>query len=238
MKRLLIIEAGHAPGPIRRRLGDFAHWFRLALQLPAERIHCLDVQAGEALPPPRMCTGAVITGSAAMVTDAHPWSENLAEWIGDAMQIQLPLFGVCYGHQLMARALGGRVGDLPGGREIGTHTIELLPGANDDALLRTTPTLFNAHTTHQQGVLEIPTQARALARSEKDPYQIVRYGERALSTQFHPEFSVAAMQAYLRLRAPQLREEGLDVDALLARTRAAPHARRMLRRFARLHVRA
>lgn len=232
MKPLLIIETGHAPGPIRARLGDFAHWFRVAMRVSPTRIHRVDVEAGQALPPPRMCAGAVITGSAAMVTDKHPWSEDTAAWIVDAMHAQLPLFGVCYGHQLMAHALGGRVGELPGGREIGTQAIELLPAAGDDMLLRGMPACFRTHTTHRQSVLELPAQARVLARSQQEPHQILRYGERAVSTQFHPEFSVAAMQAYVRLRASQLRAEGMDVHALLAQTRATPAARRLLQRFA------
>jgi GMP synthase (glutamine-hydrolysing) len=232
MKPLLIIETGHAPAPIRGRHGDFSHWFRLALQVPPAHVHRIDVQSGEALPPPRMCAGAVITGSTAMVTDGDAWSESVADWIRKAMGVELPLFGVCYGHQLMAHALGGRVGALPDGREIGTQYIELLPDAADDPLLRGLPARFRAHTTHQQSVLAPPPGARVLARSAQDPHQILRYGKHAISTQFHPEFSATVMRAYLRLRAPQLHAESRDMRALLSAVGAAPHARRLLRGFA------
>lgn len=249
MKPLLIIVTGHAPAPIRARLGDFDHWFRLALRLPASQLRSIDAQH-ETLPAPGSVAGAVITGSAAMVTERAAWSEQLADWIRDAMDIELPLFGVCFGHQLMARALGGRVDDLPGGREIGTQTITPLSDAETDPLLQgiaratadpdsgiSTPA-FRAHTTHQQSVLETPPGASVLARSARDARQVLRYGPHALSTQFHPEFSAAAMRAYIVLRADRLREEGLDVPTLLREVGAAPQARRLLRRFARQYVAA
>src|SRR5699024_3612984 len=95
-----------------------------------------------------------------------------------------------------------------------------------------TPARFAAHTTHVESVLEVPVGAQVLARSARDPHQILRYGPRAFSTQLHPEFSVAVMRAYLRLRAASLRAESLDVRAMLNEVRATPHARRLLRRFA------
>jgi GMP synthase (glutamine-hydrolysing) len=229
VKPLLIVVTGHAPETIRARFGDFDHWFRLALGLPAGHLRTIDVQAGQALPPPRMCAGAVITGSGAMVTERERWSEQTAGWIRDAMDTALPLFGVCYGHQLMAHALGGRVDYLPGGREIGTQGIE----AREDLSTLARPSRWRAHTTHLQSVLETPPGARVLASSARDPHQLFAYGEHALSTQYHPEFSAEVMRAYVRERAPRLREEGLDVAALLRATSATPQARAMLRRFAR-----
>lgn len=232
MKPLLIILTGHAPDAIRARLEDFDHWFRLALGLPVQAIRVIDVAAGSPLPKAAHVRGAVISGSAAMVTDKLPWSEQLAGWIRDAMDVELPMFGVCYGHQLMAHALGGRVGVLPGGREISTQDIDVLsPGVNDP-LLQGLPTRFAAHTTHLQSVLEVPASTQILARSTRDPHQILRYGPNAVSTQLHPEFSAEVMRAYLRLRAGNLRNESLDVAALLDAVRATPQARRLLRRFA------
>ncbi|HEX7112876.1 MAG TPA: glutamine amidotransferase [Mizugakiibacter sp.] len=228
MKPLLIVQTGSAPDPIRARLGDFPHWFRLALGVHPQRLRVVRVDRDEALPPPRMCAGAVITGSAAMVTERLSWSERTAGWIRDAMDAALPLLGVCYGHQLMAHALGGRVDWLPGGREIGTQRLELLPEAARDPLACALPPVFRAHTTHEQSVLESPPRARVLARSARDPHQILRYGEHAFSTQFHPEFSARAMAAYIRRRAAKLHEEGLDVPRLLREVGPTPHARRLL----------
>lgn len=235
MKPVLIIRTGRAPDPIRARHGDFPHWFRLGARLHPRQLRIVDVAIGEALPPPREVAGAIITGSAAMVTTRQSWSERTAGWIRDAMDAELPLFGVCYGHQLMAHALGGRVDYLPGGREIGTQTIELSALAARDPLTGTLPTRFRAHTTHEQSVIEPPVGAAVLARSARDPHQLLRYGPHALSAQFHPEFNAEVMRAYIRRKHGDLRREGADPQAIFGAVAATPIARRLLRHFSRHH---
>ena len=234
-KPVLIIRTGSAPAPIRGRYGDFPHWFRLGMGADPARLHAVDVVAGEPLPRPEAVAGAVITGSAAMVTERQPWSERTAGWIRDAMDVELPLFGVCYGHQLMAHALGGRVDYLPGGREIGTQAIELSPAAPGDPLLADLPPVFRAHTTHEQSVLELPAGATVLARSARDPHHLLRYGRHALSVQFHPEFNAEVMRAYLRRKREPMRQEGHDLRCVFRDVAATPIARRLLRRYARMH---
>jgi GMP synthase (glutamine-hydrolysing) len=235
MKPLLIIQTGEAPEPILARLGGFAQWFRAAMRVQPEQLRAVRVDTGERLPKPKDVAGAVITGSGAMVTDREPWSESTAAWLRNAMDAELPLFGVCYGHQLMAHALGGTVGWLPSGREIGTQPIQR--NGHEDPLLDGMPVNFPAHTTHRQSVLEAPGGARVLARSAADPHQILRYGENAISTQFHPEFSTRFMRAYLRSREAALIEEGFDVRGLHREVQATPDARGLLRRFARTALR-
>lgn len=234
MKPVLIIRTGRAPDAIRARHGDFPHWFRLGTRLSLPRVQVVDVASGEALPAPDAVAGAIITGSAAMVTERLPWSERTAGWIRDAMDVTLPMFGVCYGHQLMAHALGGRVGYLPGGREMGTQAIEV--NADDgDALASTLPSSFRAHTTHEQSVLEPPSGTVVLARSARDPHQLLRYGPHAISTQFHPEFNADIMRAYIRRKHADLKREGSDPVEVFRGVGATPVARQLLRRFAQSH---
>lgn len=235
MKPVLIVRTGRAPDAIRARHGDFAHWFRLGAQLPPQRLLVVDVEAGEALPRPDAVAGALITGSAAMVTERADWSERAAEWIRRAMDAELPMFGVCFGHQLMAHALGGRVDYLPGGREIGTQAIELLAAAEGDPLASALPKSFRAHTTHEQSVLEAPPGAVVLARSERDPHHWLRYGPHAVSTQFHPEFSADVMRAYIRRKHADMRREGSDPQRSYREVAATPVARGLLQHFARHH---
>lgn len=233
MKSVLIIRTGHAPDRIRARHGDFPQWFQRAARLQAGRVRIVDVAAGEELPAPRLTAGAIITGSGAMVTERLDWSERTAAWVRDAMDIELPLFGVCYGHQLMAHALGGRVDYLPGGREIGTQTITRLAETTPDALLDSAPARFAAHTTHEQAVLEPPPGAVRLARSERDPHQVLRYGEHAISTQFHPEFSAEVMRAYVLHKAGRGARRELQQLDVFRDVAATPEARGLLARFAR-----
>ena len=235
MKPVLIIRTGRAPDAIRARHGDFPHWFRLGALLPLQRLLVVDVQAGDALPAPTAVAGALITGSAAMVTERASWSERTAGWIRDAMDIELPLFGVCFGHQLMSHALGGRVDYLPGGREIGTQAIEVLDTAARDSLAHALPASFRAHTTHEQSVLEAPAGATVLARSARDPHQLLRYASNALSTQFHPEFSADVMRAYIRRKHLDMCREGSDPRLCFRQVGATPVARSLLQQFARRH---
>ncbi|THD12244.1 glutamine amidotransferase [Metallibacterium scheffleri] len=234
MRPLLIVATGTPPPHIRARHGTYADWFLHAMRWPRAQARVVQVDRDEPLPSPREIAGAVITGSAAMVSERAAWSEHTAAWLRAAMDADLPLFGVCYGHHLLAHALGGRVDYHPQGREIGTQTIELL--AADAALhaLAPLPERFPAHTTHLQSVLETPHGARVLARSAHDAHHILAYGARAFSTQFHPEFSTAVMRALILRRAADLRAEAYDLDALLRGVCPTPWARRLLRGFARL----
>jgi GMP synthase (glutamine-hydrolysing) len=239
MKPLLIVRTGRAPDVISARHGDFPRWFRLGLRLSTPRVRVVDVEQGDRLPAPDECAGAVITGSASMVTERLPWSERTAGWIRDAMDVDLPMLGVCYGHQLMSHALGGRVDYLPGGREMGTVNLTTaLEYAGADTLGSSLPANFHAHTTHEQSVMDLPPGAVALARSERDPHHLVRYGKHAVSTQFHPEFSAEVMRAYIRRKHDVLRDEGQAPDDMLAAVVATPAATMLLRHFVREHLHA
>jgi len=229
-KSLLLIQVGTPPDDIRAQAGDLPLWFSAVLAAgPAFKV--VRVFDGEPLPPHDAHSAAIITGSWAMVTDRLPWSEAAAQWIRDAMALGFPLFGVCYGHQLMAHALGGKVDYHPKGREMGCLDIDLLAGADEEALLAGSGPRFKAHLTHMQTVLELPPGARVLARSAHDPHQVVRYGAHAVSTQFHPEFSQKVAAACIQLRAKVLQSEGFDPQAMLEQLRDTPVPQRMLQRF-------
>ncbi len=228
---LIIVQAGSPPDEIYRVLGDYPRWFCDALGLPIEEVEIVRVFDGEALPPPDPARAAIITGSWAMVTERLPWSESTAQWIRDAMDVGMPLFGVCYGHQLMAHALGGRVDFHPAGGEIGCHEIRLLDCAASDTLLADMPGRFAAHLTHMQSVIELPPGARVLAASDHDPHQIVRYGRQAISAQFHPEFTPEICAAIIRFHAGALIKEGFDPERMQRQVKPTPEATALLSRF-------
>jgi GMP synthase (glutamine-hydrolysing) len=232
--KLLIVQTGAALPAVRRRHGDFPEWFRRGLKLKPERVECVRVDVGAALPSPNSIDAVVITGSGAMVSERLNWSERAAGWLRDAAACGLPLLGVCYGHQLLAHAFGGRVDYNPRGREIGTVDIECLPAAASDELFCVQPERFRAHATHLQSVLDVPAGATVLARSMLDDCHAIRFAPRVWGVQFHPEFGVAQMRGYLRERADAVNAEGLDAVGLGMAVRASPHARDLLRRFVNL----
>jgi GMP synthase (glutamine-hydrolysing) len=169
-----------------------------------------------------------------MVSERAAWSERTAAWLRDALRAELPLLGICYGHQLLAHALGGRVERNPRGREIGTVEVEALPEAREDELLGALPGRFAAQATHVESVLALPEGARRLATSRGDPHQAFAVGRRAWGVQFHPEFDADAIRGYLEARRELLAREGLDAARLLAGVRDDEAGAALLRRFAAL----
>ena len=228
----LILETGQPVASMRRH-GSFAHWIRVAAGLERDEAVVVDVEGGDDLPSREGFAGAIVTGSAAMVTDRHDWSERSAAWLRDAAHAGMPLLGICYGHQLIAHALGGEVGDNPRGREMGTVCIELADAAREDPLFAGLPARFPAQATHLQSVLRPPPGATVLARNPHDACHAYRWGTRAWGVQFHPEFATGHMRGYIRARADALAREGRCSTRMAREVAAAPHARRVLRRFVR-----
>src|SRR5688572_19663066 len=126
---VVIVKVGSAVPEVLERRGDFERLIVERSGLPAERVRVVDPRQGAELPDPARIAGAIITGSSAMVTHREPWSVATAAWIPTLIEEGTPLLGICYGHQLLADALGGEVAKNPRGREIGTVQIDL----TDDA---------------------------------------------------------------------------------------------------------
>ena len=229
---LLIVETGKPVASMRRH-GGFPHWIRVAAALSRGEAAVAHVEAGEPLPDAAGYAGVIVTGSGAMVTERRDWSERSAAWLREAVHAGVPVFGICYGHQLLAHALGGEVGDNPAGREMGTVEITLHDTAASDPLFAGLPARFAAQATHLQTVLRVPAGAQTLASSPLDACHAFRWGRCAWGVQFHPEFSGTHMRGYVHARRAALRSEGLCPATLSRKISATPHARRVLRRFVR-----
>lgn len=225
-KPILILQTGRPSSDVLRQCGDYDQMFVRMGALGTASVRRVDAERGERPEAPRAYAAVLVTGSDAFVTDRLPWSEAAAGWLRDALDAELPVFAVCYGHQLLAHALGGTVEDNPKGEELGTHEIVLEPHAASDPLLAGLPPCFAANLAHRQTVTALPRGATTLAASSGDSHQILRYAPTAWSTQFHPEFDGATMTASVaheRARA--------NPAARLARADDTPYARSILQRF-------
>jgi len=229
MKPLLIIRLGEPPPNVREARGDFEAWIEAAMQHVISRFEVVNVPAGEALPVPEDLAGVVITGSASMVSERADWSEETAEWLAEAMRFDLPMLGICYGHQLIAHALGGEVGPNPNGREIGTVSLRLQ--AKGDALLGELSSETLVQTSHSEAVLRLPQEAVGLGETDLDPNHVYRIGDRIWGVQFHPEFDQAIMRGYIEARREALVEEGLEPALLLDQCADSESAAALLARF-------
>ncbi|CAM3905064.1 glutamine amidotransferase [Vreelandella rituensis] len=237
MAHLLIVKAGDAFPEVIDAHGDFEALFQCQLETalpPGLTLQVFDAPRESTLPELSSLAGLVITGSHSMVSAEEPWSEALKPWLVEALERDIPMLGVCYGHQLMASAFGGISDYHPAGRESGTRQVMLSEEAQDDALLGELPQLFYAHLTHAQSVLTPPKNARILAGNKHDPHQALRYGPHQWSVQFHPEFTVSVMHAYLERQRSALRDQGEDPQVLMDAVRATPEATALLARFVAL----
>ncbi|QOC22609.1 glutamine amidotransferase [Wenzhouxiangella sp. AB-CW3] len=229
----LIIKTGSAPESIRRQHGDFDAWFRRALGPDWFRYRTIQVDRGEVLPDPDhpdAPAGILVTGSPAMLSSRPAWSERAARWLAEMHVRRFPILGVCYGHQLLAYALGGGVGPNPNGRRMGSFPISLL--ASDD-LVTLADDGQSVQVTHSEVVLDPPPDAQILAETPGDPHHMLKFGPRSWGVQFHPEFDPEIMRAYIRERRQLLIDEGQDPERLLGRVQAAPLGASLLQRFAR-----
>lgn len=233
-RSILILKTGSTFPALKSRIGDFEDWIREGLNragtgLPVE---VFDPHGMASFPPADTFAGIVITGSHAMVTDREPWSERSAEWLRQVANAGIPVLGICYGHQLLAHAFGGTVAYHPHGIEIGTVTVRLCPDASHDPLFNGLPPFFPAQTVHSQSATVLPEGAVLLAENDYEPHHAFRLGRNIWGTQFHPEFSEAAMHGSIDGLSEHLARNGIDVVALQQGVRATKNAADLLPRFA------
>jgi len=240
MARFLIVKTGTTVSNVVAERGDFEAWITRGLGAAEQRVEVCRVHEDQALPAVRDLgdvTGVVVTGSPAMVTERHPWSERTAQWLRQAVIADMPVLGICYGHQLLAHAFGGRVDDNPLGRHIGTVDVALNDRGARDALLGALGPVLHVPVSHRQSVLELPKEATLLATAARDPHHAFAIGRRAWGVQFHPEFDADIVRGYVAARRDAITAEGLDAAAIEQAARDTDHGPRVLQRFAELCAR-
>lgn len=209
--RLTIIETGQVPAAIRDQFPDYPEMFRRMLARVDGGITCeaISIVRGEALPDPATLDAVLYTGSPAGVYDPEPWIAPLSDFIRTAAEARTPQVGICFGHQIMGEALGGKVIKSEKGWGVGRHSYEIVQCPDWSA--KPCPETLSIAVSHQDQVVVKPAAARIIARSEFTPFAGLDYdGFPALSFQCHPEFEPDYAAALYGARRAALGDETAD----------------------------
>ncbi|MDR1676849.1 MAG: glutamine amidotransferase [Deltaproteobacteria bacterium] len=229
---ILIIECGGLTLSKTNQRINFGPMFMEAAPFSPREAIVINAEESPLTVKPQDFKGIIITGSLSMASELEPWSRCLIKWLSKAVDKDVPILGVCFGHHLMARVFGGKVDYHPMGQELGSHDIFLSPLAKEHPLLESLPSRFPAYLAHSQTVTDLPSQAMVLASSEHDDHQILAYGENILTCQFHPEFTKSFMMAFIEeikdYEAPQDLPSVVNLGQVHMKIN---HAKKLLRLF-------
>jgi GMP synthase-like glutamine amidotransferase len=168
--------------------GDYLQLFArlFGAHAPDLELRPYDVIGGELPAAPDECDGWVCTGSRHSAYDDLPWIAGLLDFIRAVAASGRPYVGICFGHQALAQALGGRVERSPDGWGAGVRPLALADG-----------TSLRLHFMHQDQVVELPPGGEALGSADHCPVAVLAVGDRLLGIQAHPEFTDAYTEALL-----------------------------------------
>jgi GMP synthase (glutamine-hydrolysing) len=233
-RSILVLQTGDPVPSVEARRGPFAQMIRDVIGPLWEGDYTIaDARTGE--PPPTSGVAAiVITGSASNVPEREPWMLRTEAWLRDVVAAGVPVFGICFGHQILAQALGGEVVRNPRGREIGTATITRRA---HDPIFEGLPEEIAANVTHVDTVARLPPGAVSLAFSSLEDHHAIRFTETCYGVQFHPEIDGEIMRGYIDVRREILASEGIDPDRLGAAVTDGTMGSETLRNFVRRFVR-
>ncbi|MBI1416530.1 MAG: type 1 glutamine amidotransferase [Limimaricola sp.] len=202
-----ILTTGHAPDELRADHGDYADLFQRLLKDKGFSFVNYDVVDMEFPADVHDCDGWLVTGSRHGAYEDHPFIPPLEAFIRATYEAEVPMVGICFGHQIIAQALGGKVEKFKGGWAVGRQVYDW----------QGQPVALNAW--HQDQVVIKPPEAQVCASNEFCENAALVYGHRAFTVQAHPEFKsdfVAGLAA--------ARGKGVVPDAQLAEVANQLHA--------------
>ncbi len=184
-----ILQTGQSPEPLRPEMGDYPAMFERLLDGHGFTFRTWLVEEMAFPDSPQDADGWLITGSKHGVYEDHPFIAPLEQLVRDALDAKVPVVGICFGHQLMAQALGGKVEKYDGGWSVGPQTYEV----------EGRPMTVNAW--HQDQVTAPPPGARVIASNDFCRYAGFAYGDLGWSVQPHPEFQDDFVRGLMHTRA-------------------------------------
>lgn len=187
MKKLLIIKTGSSDQHVINKCGDCDVRIAQCIGIPYDDVRVISVYENAVPILPDDIVGIIITGSPSMVTDLEPWGVATAQWLKQVVKKNIPVLGICFGHQLLAHTFGGSVDYHELGEEKGEVEIHLTEEGKKDPLLGVLPEHFSAYASHFQTVTKLPKNTSVLAKNDFESTHALRYKENVWGVQFHPE---------------------------------------------------
>ena len=235
--KIAVLETGQVPDNLTDKHGSYFGMFRGMLNAadPNLDIHSVKVIDGIFPDSPGDYQGYVITGSAYGVYDNESWIPELFSFIQATAEQNIPQAGICFGHQAMSEALGGKVVKSDKGWGCGVHTYEVIEkqGWMDPALPRTAITVM-----HQDQVVEPPEGAVVLAGSHFCPNGALSYAQGpAISVQYHPEFQASYAHDLIEMRRGDRIPESIADIGISSLSTASHHSEvgQWITRFLQMH---
>jgi GMP synthase-like glutamine amidotransferase len=175
--RIGILQTGHVPAELAGEFGEYPAMFEQLLA--GNGFSFVTFAVVESVFPGSVteCDGWLITGSRHGAYEDHPWIPPLEDFIREAYAKSVPVAGICFGHQIMAQALGGKVEKYSGGWGAGHMRYRMKDGSE-----------IELNAMHQDQVVTAPPQSETICTSEFCEFAGLAYGGRAISFQPHPEF--------------------------------------------------
>jgi GMP synthase-like glutamine amidotransferase len=174
-----------------------------------------DVIGGELPGAPDECDGWVCSGSRHGTYDGFDWIEDLSAFLREVHAARVPVAGICFGHQVLAQALGGRVEKATTGWGAGIRRLELLGSA---PWMAPAASHLDLHFMHQDQVVALPPGASLLGRAAHCPVAMFAVGPTTVGIQAHPEFTSTYSAALLADREERIGgPETADALATLGR---------------------
>ena len=206
--KLGLLVCDHVRPEFEHISGDYPDMFRrLFAGHPEVELEVYDVIGGEFPKGPRECDAWITTGSRYSVNDDEPWIHHLEQFVREVAKEEVPFIGVCFGHQLIAKALGGSVVKSERGWGVGAKEVEV----REDLDLGPAYTVL---TSHQDQIEDLPPGAEILGWNEHCPVSMLGVGENMIGIQGHPEFDPAYSKALMESRRGGLIPEAIVDDGL------------------------
>jgi GMP synthase-like glutamine amidotransferase len=201
-----LLESDQVPPNLRHLGGGYREMFEAFLrpQLPQLRFSYYDVCGGKLPAAADECDAYFCTGSRYSVYEPLDWIAALQAFVRALHEHRKPFVGICFGHQILAQALGGEVARAPQGWGVGVHEMAIL---RQEPWMRPQQARCSLQYMHADQVKRLPPQSVALARSEHCEVAMFRVGDSMLGIEGHPEFPAAYNEALIRSRAERIGAE-------------------------------